>query len=284
VSAQPARIVIEARRGLVPLDLRELWRFRDLIALLALRDLRARYKQTALGVAWALLQPIGTLLVFTTLFSLLLGRARLPGVPGVPYELSTFCALVPWQLFATSLVASGNSLVQNQALITKVYFPRLAAPIAPILAACVDCAIALALLLVMMLGFRIAPTASLLWLPAFAALAALAALGVSLWLAALNALYRDVRHALPFLAQLWLLATPVVYASERVLAGRPEWLVWVYGANPMAAVVEGFRFALLGTPPPPAPLLLSGCASTALLLVGGAYFFRKLEQSFADRV
>jgi lipopolysaccharide transport system permease protein len=181
-------------------------------------------------------------------------------------------------------VAAGNSLVQNQALITKVYFPRLAAPIAPILAACVDAGIALALLLAMLLVAGAAPGASVLWLPAFAALAALAALGVSLWLAALNALYRDVRHALPLLVQLWMFATPVVYASERVLDGRPAWAAWLYGMNPMAAAVEGFRFALLGTPPPPAPLLLSGCASTALLLVGGAYFFRSLEQSFADRV
>lgn len=281
---QSGRVVIEARRGWVPLDLRELWSFRDLVALLALRDLRARYKQSLLGVTWALIQPLGTLLVFSGLFSLLLGRTRMPGAPGVPYELSTFCALVPWQLFASSLVAAGNSLVQNQALITKVYFPRLAAPIAPILAACVDAAIALALLFAMMLVAGVTPDVSALWLPAFVLLAALAALGVSLWLAALNALYRDVRHALPFLAQLWMIATPVVYASARVLDGRPEWVTWLYGANPMALVVEGFRFALLGTPPPPTPFWIAGCTSTALLLVGGAYFFRRLEQSFADRV
>jgi lipopolysaccharide transport system permease protein len=276
-----ARIVIEARRGFVPLALGELWSYRDLVAFLALRDLRARYKQTLLGVAWALLQPLGTLLVFSGLFSLLLGRARLPGVAGVPYEVSTFCALVPWQLFATSLVASGNSLVQNQALITKVYFPRLAAPIAPILAAGVDFALALAVLLGVLLFAGIAPGPAALWLPAFALLAALSALAVSLWLAALNALYRDVRHALPFLTQLWMLATPVVYASEHVLAGRPGWLRALYALNPMAGVVEGFRFALLGTP---AEMLATGCATTALLLVGGAFFFRRLEQSFADRV
>ena len=282
--AHAARVVIEARRGWVSLELAELWSYRDLVALLALRDLRARYKQSALGVAWALIQPLGTLLAFSGLFTLLLGRGRMPGVAGVPYELSTLCALVPWQLFAGALVASGNSLVQNQALITKVYFPRLVAPLAPILVACVDCALALALLLAVLFFTGFTPGLSALWLPAFALLAVLAALGVSLWLAALNALYRDVRHALPFLAQLWMLATPVVYASERVLAGRPEWLAWLYGANPMAAVVEGFRFALLGTPPPPAPLLFASSASVALLLVGGAYFFRSLEESFADRV
>jgi lipopolysaccharide transport system permease protein len=191
---------------------------------------------------------------------------------------------VPWQLFATSLIASGNSLVQNQALITKVYFPRLAAPIAPILAAGVDFAIALAVLFAMLLGAGLRPGLEALWLPALALLAALCALAVSLWLAALNALYRDVRHALPFLAPLWMLATPVVYASERVLAGRPEWLALLYGLNPMAAVVEGFRFALLGTPPPAAPLVLGACASVALLLVGGAFFFRAMEQRIADRV
>jgi lipopolysaccharide transport system permease protein len=277
-------VVIEARRGFTPLELRELWGYRDLVTFLALRDLRARYKQSALGIAWALLQPLGTMLAFSALFGILLGRSRMPGVAGVPYEVSTFCALVPWQLFASSLVASGNSLVQNQALITKIYFPRLVAPIAPILAAGVDFALALAVLLGMLLYAGITPGLGLLWLPAFALLAALAALGASLWLAALNALYRDVRHALPFLAQLWMFATPVVYASERVLAGRPAWLTIVYALNPMAGVVEGFRFSLLGTPPPSPVLLLGACCGTALMLIGGAYFFRRLEQTFADRV
>jgi lipopolysaccharide transport system permease protein len=278
------RVVIEARRGFVSLELGELWAYRDLVAFLALRDVRARYKQSLLGAAWALLQPLCTMIVFSALFGLLLGRSHMPGVAGVPYEISTFSALVPWQLFATSLVASGNSLVQNQALITKVYFPRLAAPIAPILAACVDFALALGVLLAMMLAAGITPGLSALWLPAFALLAALCALAASLWLAALNALYRDVRHALPFLAQLWMVATPVVYAADRVLSGRPGWLRALYSLNPMAGVVEGFRFALLGTPPPSAELLIGACTSVALLLVGGAFFFRRLEQGLADRV
>ncbi len=278
------RVVIEPRRGLVPLELGELWAYRDLVAFLALRDVRARYKQSLLGVAWALLQPLCTMLVFSALFGLLLGRSRMPGVQGVPYEVSTFCALLPWQLFATSLVASGNSLVQNQALITKVYFPRLAAPIAPILAACVDFVLALGVLLAMMLAAGITPGASVLWLPAFALLAALSALGVSLWLSALNTRYRDVRHALPFLTQLWMIATPVVYASERLLAGRPEWVRWLLAMNPMAAVVEGFRFALLGTAPPASELLLGSTLVVAMLLVGGGFFFRRMEQGFADWV
>jgi lipopolysaccharide transport system permease protein len=290
VSLQPQspaaqrRVVIEARAGFVPLELGELWSYRDLVAFLALRDLRSRYKQTLLGASWALLQPLGTMVIFSALFGLLLGRGALPGVPGVPYEISTFCALVPWQLFATSLVASGNSLVQNQALLTKVYFPRLAAPIAPILAALVDFALAFAVLLGMLAWQGILPGLAVLWLPLLALQAALAALAVSLWLAALNALYRDVRHALPFLVQLWMIATPVVYASERLLAGRPAWQQWLYGINPMVGVVEGFRFALLGTPPPGAPLLLASGLSVALLLVGGAFFFRRMEQRFADRV
>ena len=278
------RVVIEAPRGLVPLGLGELWAHRDLIRFLALRDLRARYKQTLLGATWALLQPLGTLLVFSLLFGVLFGRAHMPGAPGVPYELSTFCALVPWQLFAGSLAASANSLVVNQALITKVYFPRLALPIAPILAALVDAGIALLVLFGMLAYAGVGPGLAALWLPVFAAMAALCALAASLWLAALNALYRDVRHALPFLIQLWMFATPVVYASERVLAGRPEWLRWLYGANPMAASVEGFRFALLGTPAPPPETLLASAVTLALVLVGGACFFRRMEQRFADRV
>lgn len=276
--------MIEARRGFVPLELGELWAYRDLVAFLALRDLRGRYKQTLLGVSWALLQPLATLVVFSALFRALLGREALPGAAGVPYELSTFCALVPWQLFATALVSSGNSLVQNQALLTKVYFPRLAAPLAPILAALVDFALAFAVLLGMLAWQGIMPGVATLWLPLLAFQAALAALGVSLWLSALNALYRDVRHALPFLVQIWMFATPVVYAAERLLEGRPAWQHVLYGLNPMVGVVEGFRFALLGTPPPGAPLLLGSATSVALLLVSGAFFFRRMEQRFADRV
>jgi lipopolysaccharide transport system permease protein len=279
----PARVVIEPPRGgLAPLGLRELWAYRDLVWFLALRDLRARYKQSLLGVAWVLIQPLGTLLLFAGLFGALLGRDALPGAAGVPYALSTFCALVPWQLFAGALVASGNSLVSNQALITKVYFPRLAAPIAPILTALVDFALTLALLVAMMAWHGHAPGVAIVWLPLFTLLAVASALAVSLWLSALNALFRDVRHALPLLAQLWLLATPVVYASERVLAGRPEWVRWLYGLNPMAAVVEGFRFALLGTPPPSESLLLASGLAVAVLGLGGALFFRRMEPRFAD--
>jgi lipopolysaccharide transport system permease protein len=191
---------------------------------------------------------------------------------------------VPWQLFAAALTASGDSLVHNQHLITKVYFPRLAAPIAPILAALVDFSLAFAVLLGMMLCFGITPGWGILALPLFVLLAIATALSVSLWLSALNAIYRDVRHTLPFMAQTWMFATPVVYTTASVLADRPGWVRFVYGLNPMAGVVEGFRWALLDATSPSWEALASSVAVVALLLVGGAYYFRRAERTFADLV
>ena len=282
--ASAERIVIEPPRGLAFPDLRELWSYRELAALLALRDFKIRYKQSLLGAAWAVLQPLLTMVVFSTLFVFLLGRDNMPTAGGMPYAVSTYAALVPWQLFATGVANSSNSLVVNQVLITKVYFPRLAAPLAPVLAALVDFALAFAVLLLMMAAYGIAPGWEIAALPAFVLLAVLTALAASLWLSALNVLYRDVRHAIPFLVQLWMFVTPVVYASENLLAGAPRWAVVVYGINPLAGVVEGFRWALLGTPPP-SPLLLgvSFLVSLALLLTG-ALFFQRLERNFADLV
>ncbi len=277
-------VVIQPHRGWVRIDLPELWRYRELIGYLALRDLRVRYKQSLLGAAWAVLQPLVTMVVFTLLFGLLLGRDGMPTLQGVPYAVSTYCALVPWQLFAAALTASGDSLVANQQLITKVYFPRLVTPIAPILAALVDFVLAFAVLLGMMLWFGIAPGWGALALPLLAMLAVATALAVSLWLSALNALYRDVRHALPFLAQTWMFATPVVYTAESVLSGRPDWVRFAYGLNPMAGVVEGFRWALLGGANPPWEALLTSVIVVGALLVGGAYFFRRMERTFADLV
>jgi len=276
--------VIRPRRGWVSIDLSELWRYRELIGFLAMRDLKVRYKQSILGIAWAVIQPLMTMLVFTLLFGLLLGRDSMPTAEGIPYPVSTYCALVPWQLFAAALIASGDSLVSNQHLITKVYFPRLAAPIAPILAALVDFALAFAVLLGMMLFFGIVPGWAFLTLPLFVLLAVATALSVSLWLSALNAIYRDVRHTLPFLAQTWMFATPVVYTTASLLEGRPEWLRWAYGLNPMAGVVEGFRWALLGGAHPPWAALVSSIAVVTALLVGGAYYFRRMERTFADLV
>ena len=277
-------VTIEPHRGWVPIDLAELWRYRELIGFLALRDIKVRYKQSLLGVAWAVVQPLATMVVFGVLFRALLGREGMPTVAGVPYAVSTYCALVPWQLFARSLQSSGDSLVANQHLITKVYFPRLVAPLAPLLAACVDFACAFGVLLGMMLACGILPTAAALALPAFVLLSVATALAVSLWLSALGAIYRDVRHVLPFLVQLWMFATPVVYTTESVLGGRPEWLCVLYGLNPMAGVVEGFRWALLGAAEPPWTLVGASVAVTTALLVSGLYFFRRLERTFADLV
>ncbi len=280
----PDTVVIRPQRGWVPVDLAELWRYRELVGFLALRDVKVRYKQSLLGVAWAVLQPLLTMVVFTLLFGALLGPGRMPAPDGVPYAVSTFCALVPWQLFAAALSASGNSLVVNQNLITKVYFPRLVAPIAPTLGALVDFAVAFAVLVAMMLAFGLTPGVGILAIPLFALFAVISALSVSLWLSALNALYRDVRHALPFLVQAWMFATPVVYTTASVMGDQPAWFRAIYGLNPMAGVIEGFRWALLGTSSPPWELLASSTLAIAALLVGGLFFFRRMERTFADRV
>jgi lipopolysaccharide transport system permease protein len=284
MAASTPRLVIRPQTGWIPLGLPELWRYRELVGFLALRDVRVRYKQSALGVAWAVLQPLLTLAVFTGLFGALLGPDRLPRAPGVSYAVSTFCALVPWQLFARAVTAGSDSVVVNQALVTKVYFPRLAAPIAPVLAALVDFALAFGVLLAMLAWAGIAPGAAALALPLLVLLTVAAALGVALWLSAVNALYRDVRLALPFVVQLWMLVTPVVYTAESVLGGRPHWVTIAYALNPMVGVVEGFRWALLGGAHPPALLLAGSVVTSALALASGLVVFRRLERRFADRV
>ncbi len=278
------RTVIEPGKGWAPVDLAELWRYRELIGFLALRDVKVRYKQSLLGIGWAVLQPLFTMLVFTFLFGALLGPGRMPTPDGVPYAISTFCALVPWQLFAAALSSSGNSLVANQNLITKVYFPRLVAPIAPALGALVDFAVAFVVLLGMMVVCGLTPGAGILAVPLFALFAVAAALSVSLWLSALNAMYRDVRHILPFLVQAWMFATPVVYTTASVMGGQPGWLRVLYGLNPMAGVIEGFRWALLGGANPPWDLLGTSAMAVAALFVGGLFFFRRMERTFADWV
>lgn len=283
-ASEPTRVLIEPQTGWVPVDLRELWRYRELIGFLALRDVKVRYKQSLLGIAWAVLQPLFTMAVFTLLFGVLLGQGRMPTVEGVPYAISTYCALVPWQLFASALNASGNSLVTNQNLITKVYFPRLVAPIASAIGSLVDFAIAFAVLILMMLVAGVAPGAGLLAVPLFAGLAVLAALAVSLWLSALNAVYRDVRHILPFLAQAWMFVSPVVYTTASVMTEQPFWVQWIYGLNPMVGVIEGFRWALLGGPSPPWAMMVISAAAVGTLFTGGLFYFRRMERSFADLV
>jgi lipopolysaccharide transport system permease protein len=263
-------------RGRVPLELGELWRYRELLYFLVWRDVKVRYKQTVLGAGWAILQPLATMIVFSLFFG------RLAGIPsdGVPYPVFSFAALVPWTFFAQGLTQSANSLVANQDLITKVYFPRLAIPIATVLAGVVDFAIAFLVLLGIMLFYGIVPSARVLWLAPLLLLAFATALGVGLWLSALNVRYRDVRYVVPFLAQLWLFATPIAYPSS--LLAQP-WRT-VYGINPMAGVVEGFRWALLGTDTAPGPILAASAAAAFVLLVSGALYFRRMEKTFADLV
>jgi len=254
---------------------RELWDYRELLYFLTLRDVKVRYKQTALGAAWAVIQPVFMMVVFSLFFG------RLAGIKsdGIPYPIFTFCALLPWQLFAHALTESSNSLVANERLITKVYFPRLVVPMAAVLGGLVDFAVAFVILLGMMFYYGIVPTWAIVTLPGFILLAIMTALGVGLWLSALNVQYRDVRYTINFLIQFWLFATPVAYPSSIVPA---RWRA-LYGLNPMAGVVEGFRWALLGNKPPGAMLAVS-VAVVIVILVGGLYYFRRMEQQFADVV
>lgn len=258
------------------LGLNEVWDYRELLYFLTWKDIKVRYKQTVLGAVWAIIQPLFMMVVFSLFFG------RLAGVPsdGVPYPVFTFCALLPWQLFAHSLTESSNSLVGNRNLITKVYFPRLVVPISAVLGGTVDFAISFVILLVLMFFYGIVPTWQIVAVPGLVLLAVITALAVGLWLAALNVKYRDVRYTITFLVQFWLFATPVAYPSSIVPA---KWRV-LYGLNPMVGVVDGFRWALLGKPESPGLPLLVSLIVVFLLLVGGLYYFRRLEQEFADIV
>jgi lipopolysaccharide transport system permease protein len=265
---------IRPSRGLVAINLHELWVYRDLLAILVWRDIKVRYKQTALGVVWAILQPFLTMVVF----SVFLGRlAKVPS-DGIPYPIFVYCALLPWQLFAYALNESGNSLVMNRNLITKVYFPRIVIPLAAVLSGLVDFGVAFVVLVGMMFYYGIVPTAAAVAMPLLALLAVVTALAVGLWLSALNVEYRDVRYTIPFLTQVWLFATPVAYPSSLI----PESLRPLYGLNPMAGVVEGFRWALLGTAQPPGAMLAVSVATVIALLLGGLMYFCRMEKTFAD--
>lgn len=258
------------------LNLRDLWTYRELLYFLAWRDVKVRYKQTVLGAAWAVLQPMLTMLVFSIIFG------RLAGVPsdGLPYPVFAYCALLPWQLFAHALTESGNSLVANQQLITKVYFPRLVIPISAVLAGLVDFVIAFIVLLGLMFYYGIVPTVAILVLPLFLLLALATALAVGLWLSALNVQYRDVHYTLPFLLQFWFFVTPIAYSSSLVPA---RWRA-LYGLNPMAGVVEGFRWALLGKAGGVEPLVVVSALTVSAFLVGGLIYFKRMERTFADVV
>lgn len=258
------------------LSLTELWEARELLYFLTWRDVKVRYKQTVLGVAWAVIQPFFTMVVFSVFFG------RLAKVPsdGIPYPVFAYAALVPWNLFATVLSHSSESLVGSASLIKKVYFPRLTIPVSTVAAALVDFVIALGVLVGLMLHYGIRPTPHVLWLPGFILLAAATSLGVGLWLSALNVRYRDIRYTVPFLSQVWMFATPIAYPSSLL---HDQWRI-LYGLNPMAGVVEGFRWALLGAPTPPGPLLGLSAAVTLIVLVSGACFFKNTERGFADIV
>jgi lipopolysaccharide transport system permease protein len=277
------RFRIQPSRGWVSLNLGELWRYRELLYFLVWRDVKVRYKQTALGAAWAIMQPFFTMVVFSLFFGRL---AKMPS-DGIPYPIFSYAALVPWTFFATALEQSSNSLVGSANLIKKIYFPRLAIPIATVLSGVVDFALAftvllgmITVLLGMMLCYGIVPTVRVVVLPFFLVLALVAALGVGLWLSALNVEYRDVRYVVPFITQIWLFSTPVAYPST--LLTEP----WrsLYALNPMVGVVEGFRWALLGSGTARGTMLAASSLAAIALLVSGAYYFRRMEKTFADLV
>lgn len=274
-AALPER-VLQPSRGLPIPNLAELWRFRELVFFLAWRDISVRYKQTVLGAAWAILQPVLTMVVFSVFFG------KLGNIPsdGLPYPVFTFCALLPWQLFAYALTESGNSLIMNQNLITKVYFPRMIIPIASTLGGVLDFVISFVVLLGLMLFYGIHPTSAIWTLPLFILLALITALGAGLWLSALNVEYRDIRYTIPFLTQFWLFLTPIAYPSSMV----PEGWRTIYAINPLVGVVEGFRWALLGVGNPPSLILAVSALAAFILLVSGLFYFRRMERTFADKI
>jgi lipopolysaccharide transport system permease protein len=263
-------------RGWVSLRLREAWAYRELLYFLTWRDIKVRYKQTVLGAAWAILQPFLTMVVFSLFF----GNLAKISTGDVPYPIFSYTGLVPWTFFAYGLGQSSNSLVGNAQLIKKVFFPRLVIPIASVLSGLVDFALAFAVLLGMMMVYGVTLTANILWLPLLLLLSFVTALGVGLWLSALNVEYRDIRYIVPFLTQFWMFISPVVYPSS--LLSEP-WRT-LYSLNPMVGVLEGFRWALLGNVAAPGPMILLSAVVSVLLLVSGAFYFRRMERNFADVV
>ncbi len=269
-------IRIEPSRGWVSLKLHEVLAYRELLYFLAWRDIKVRYKQTALGAAWAIIQPFFTMLVFSVFFGKL---GKIPS-DGIPYPIFAYAALVPWTFFANGLNQSSNSLVTGAQLIKKVYFPRLIVPVAAVLSGVIDFVLAFIVLLGMMLYYGLMPTVNIIWLPGFLLLALVTSLGVGLWLSTLNVQYRDVRYAVPFITQFWLFATPIAYPST--LLSEP-WRT-LYGLNPMVGVVEGFRWVLLGTNTGPGAMILVSSLMAVVILITGAFYFRRMEKTFADVV
>ena len=276
VKSESPVIVVKPSKGWISLNLDELWEYRELLYFLTWRNIKVRYKQTVLGAAWAIIQPFFTMVVFSLFFGKL---AKVPS-DGIPYPIFAYAALVPWMFFANGLNQSSDSLVGSADLIKKVYFPRLIVPISSIISGVIDFVLSFLVLVGMMLFYGIFPTANCIWLPFLLLLAFVTSLGVGLWLSALNVQFRDVRHTVPFLTQFWLFATPIAYPSSLL----PEpWRI-LYGVNPMVGVVEGFRWALLGTETAPGPIVIVSTLVALMLLVSGVFFFRRMEKSFADVV
>jgi lipopolysaccharide transport system permease protein len=273
-------VLIKPQRGLVGLDLRELFRFRELIFFLTWRDILVRYKQTLLGGTWALVQPVLQMLIFNVLFGDIAGLSS----GGIPRPLFTFAALLPWNLFSNAMSEAGRSLVTNRNMITKVYFPRIVIPLSSVLSGVVDFAVAFLVLAGMMLYYGVLPTSGIWGLPFYLLLSLVTALGVGLWLAALNVHYRDVRHIIPFLTQFWMLATPIAYEANEIFQRLPDGLQWIYVLNPMVGVIEGFRNALVGTPIFSTDLLWVSLVTSLALLLSGLIYFRRMERTFADVV
>jgi lipopolysaccharide transport system permease protein len=274
--ASHGTIRIEPSRGWFNLHLKELWDYRELLYFFVWRDVKIRYKQTLIGVVWVVIQPLLTMLVATLFFGKL---ARLPS-QGLPYPVFSFAAVVPWAYFSSAVLNTTNVVVENQRVITKVYFPRLVLPISAALSGLVDFSIGFVMLVIFVLSYGIHPGLAIVFIPFFLLLAILTVLGVGLWLSALNALYRDVRYLIPFLIQFWTLASPVYYSSSMV----PERYRWLYGLNPMAGVIDGFRWALTGTGQPPAAILYASVAMVCVAVFGGLVFFNRMEGTVADRV
>lgn len=268
---------IKPSKGWVSLQLRELWKYRELLYFLTWRDIKVRYKQTVIGAAWAILQPVMTMIVFSIFFG---GLAKIPS-DGVPYPIFSYAALVPWTFFAYGLGQASNSLVGSSNLIKKIYFPRLIIPLSSVMSGVLDFLLAFAVLIIMMLMFGIVPTVNVIWLPLLLLLAMVTSLGVGLWLSALNVEFRDIRYIIPFLTQFWMFLTPIAYPAS--LIENPT-IRALYGLNPMTGVVEGFRWALLGTDTAPGAVILVSSTAAVLLLITGAFYFRRMEKNFADVV
>jgi lipopolysaccharide transport system permease protein len=269
-------IIYRPSRGWQSLRLHNLWDYRELLYFLTWRDIKVRYKQAALGIAWAIIQPLMTMVIFTVIFGHL---AKIPS-DGIPYPVFSYAALLPFQLFAGALQRAGVSLVSNANLLTKVYFPRLVIPISAVAAGLVDFGASFIVLVGLMFYYKVPPTAAILWLPLLVLLTLLCALAAGVWLSALNVQYRDVQHMIPFLVQVWMYASPVAYSTGLIPQGK--WRI-IYGLNPMAGIIQGFRWALFGTNPPDGLMAVS-VVMAMVLLVTGLYYFRLMERTFADVV